>query len=63
MIQENARACRDLLTKATDEVGSVSALARRCGISRRRLHYVLKGHRPIHPNEVRVLRALIAHRV
>lgn len=57
------RSCRDLLTKAADEAGNLNAVARRTGISRRRLGYLLAGERTIRPGEALALDALIARRL
>lgn len=57
------RSCRDLLDRAADEAGNLNAVARRTGISRRRLGYLLAGERALRPGEALALDALIARRL
>jgi len=69
MIQENTEQAshdlpvRDLLERAADEAGNFRAVARRTGISRRRLGYLLAGQRPVRPGERMALTLLVARRL
>lgn len=64
MIQEKSeQTIRDLIERAADEAGNVRAVARRTGISRRRLGYLLAGERPIRPGEQMALTLLIARKL
>lgn len=64
MIPENERQSnRDLIDMAADEVGSLNAVARETGISRRRLDYLRKGERPLKDGERWALLLLIARQL
>lgn len=56
---DDIRSCRSLLLEAADRANNLAQVARRTGISRRRVGYLLSGRRAPTKAEIIALKALI----